>query len=180
MNTKQINEVAALNLDGEIMSIENLGIRTFTGAAVCAAPGKYWMRPSGNHPGHHPDDEHGDWGNLIHVKRVLVVARLFSEVENLKPLPQDILFSGLIIHDLGKYGVDGLNRATDGYHPFQARYIVQSIKPCVRLNLILDVAEGHMGRWGLTPTKSKVMKLGHYADYIASRANIHIPVKITV
>ena len=180
LTTEQLNEIAFRNLVKEIHLIRCSSIRIFITRAVLAAPGRYWIKPSGNHPGHHPDDEHGDWGNLIHVKRVIVIAEMLTEAENLDSIHSDILYAGLIIHDLGKYGVDGTSDHMDSEHPLKVHYIVRNIEPCSRLAEVLEVAQTHMGRWGTRKPDTVCEKLGHYADYIASRSAIHIPVELDV
>ena len=180
MDNEQINEIAVQNLTNEIGLIDDRWIRIFVSRAVRAAPGKYWKKPAGNHPGHHPDDEQGDWGNLIHVKRVIVIASLLAEAENFQNMYKDILYAGLIIHDLGKYGVDGLNESIVKEHPLLVRVIVKNLEPCPLLGLILGVAEAHMGRWGKTWPGTQNERLGHYADYIACQCFIHIPVELDV
>ena len=180
MDTKKINEIAAHNLLTEISMISARRIQSFVHEAIRAAPPYYWIRPSGNHPGRHPDDEHGSWGNLIHVKRVIVIATLFIEAEDLDPMYRDIIYSGLIIHDLGKYDVNGLSDTTVGGHPLLVQEVLKNVEPCPLMGLILRVAETHMGRWGEKRPDAMFEKLASYADYIASRANIHIPIELKI
>lgn len=180
MDNMTINAIAARNLVGEITMIKNTETRIFVHSAILKAPNQYWIRPSGNHPGHHPNDEHGDWGNLIHVKRTIVIAVMLAESENFGQIYKNTVYAGLIIHDLGKYGPSGLDETIGKGHPLLVRGILKDISPCPLLELIFRIAETHMGRWGETQPRTAREKVGHCADYIASRANIHIPVELQV
>ncbi len=180
LTTEQINEIALRNLTRELKLIRHPPIRTFVTEAIKVAPGRYWIRPSGNHPGHHPDDEHGDWGNLIHVKRVIIIAEILAGSEDLIPRCKDPLYAGLIIHDLGKYGIDGTDESISRNHPLLVHVVVRRIDQCPSFPLILGVAEAHMGRWGIHKPTCREEEVGHLADYIASRCTIHIPVELDV
>lgn len=180
MTAPEINGVALNNLHDEIELIVDEDTRLFTSRAVLAAPGKYWIRPSATHEGHHPDDEHGTWGNLIHVKRVIIIAQMFAEASNAPQYQKDFLYGGSIIHDIGKYGIDGDSDKIVDNHPDAVRLICKNIEPCRASSNIFRVAETHMGKWGVTPVKNELEQLGHYSDYIASRTEIHIPITLEV
>lgn len=175
---EQINQMARNALAPELNTINDRWIRIFTSRAILAAPGRYWIRPSGNAPGHHPDDEHGDWGNLIHVKRGIVVGRILLETRDYDVVYSDILTSGLTIHDLGKYNVDGKSASTVPNHPMLVREVLKDIEPCPLIAHILGIAETHMGKWGSAKPDDHLETLGHLADYIASRTTVHIPVEL--
>jgi hypothetical protein len=180
MTTAEINGIALHNLHDEVELIENGNTRLFTSKAILAAPERYWIRPSSSTGHHHPVDERGDWGNLIHVKRVIVVAQMFVEAVILLQSHKDALYSGLTIHDIGKYGIDGSSEHTANNHPYFVRDICKKIKPQPRLHGVYSIAEHHMGRWGMYPPSGTLEEIGHYSDYIASRTEINIPIHLEV
>jgi hypothetical protein len=181
MTTAEINGVALHNLHDEIKLIEDEDTRLFTSKAVLAAPGRYWIRPSSSTGHHHPIDERGEWGNLIHVKRTIIIAQMFVEIKLFAPYSRDALYSGLLIHDIGKYGTDGGSEHTVDGHPQLVRDICEDIIPQPIMPEVYYVAEFHMGRWGrYSYNIHGLEEIGHYSDYIASRQEIDIPVELQV
>ena len=169
------------NLLTELELIKNLEIRDFTKAAILCAPGLYWYKPSAFYKGHHPDDELGEWGNLIHVKRTIVIGRIFAEIENLDSITCDTLYSGMTIHDLGKYDVLGDCERIVKHHPDLVSAIVLGLPQLPQWELlrpILLVATTHMGRWGNVKPNTLLEKLGHYCDCIAARVSVSIPITL--
>lgn len=98
-STESVNRAAIANLSEEISLIDNDNTRDFTISAILSAPGKYWIRQSAFTKGHHPDDEHSKWGNLIHVKRTIIIAKMFVDMRNTAQEFADCLYSALLIHD---------------------------------------------------------------------------------
>ena len=180
MDSKEINQIALSNLP-EIANISMPDIQEFTKGSVLAAPGQFWLKASAYYRGHHPDDEIAEWGNLRHTKRTLVVAEILATIEALDGLEHDCLISGLVIHDMGKYGVFGDAMKIIFNHPVLVASIVKDI-PLDHGNktAILKIVASHMGRWGDVPPQTKAEILAHYADCIASRTSLNIPVSIKV
>lgn len=95
-------------LQEEFNLITNPLMRTWIDECIFYSPANYWIKPSGFYDGHHPKDEHSEWGNLIHVKRTIKIAAILADIENLSNHEHNILIAALLIHDIGKYGLDGV------------------------------------------------------------------------
>ena len=182
MSVTQIesNNFALDNLLDELSLIKDLGIRNFTTNMILHAPGLFWYRPSAFFKNRHPEDELKEWGNLIHTKRGIVIAQIFVSMEDLSSIDSDMLYSGLLLHDIGKYGVDGLEeRIQLKTHAHIAVVLIKDMGYTDSfVPTILGVVLTHMGRWGDFKPSTPLEKLGSYCDCIASRANINIPIKL--
>jgi 23S rRNA maturation-related 3'-5' exoribonuclease YhaM len=180
MNQVDSNNYALDSLIVELSLIKDLSVRNFATSVILNTPGLFWYRPSAYFRGHHPDDEYKEWGNLLHVKRVLVIAREFTSIEDLDTSSSDTLYSGLLVHDIGKYGADGLEeRIQLKTHAHIAVVLIKDMNyNDAFVTPILGVVLTHMGRWGDFKPSTPLEKLGSYCDCIASRVNINIPVKL--
>jgi len=169
-------------LANQINCIQDKAVRTFTVSAIKASPLEYWVKPSAQHTGHHPPDELGEWGNLLHVKRGVEIGMALAEAEDLGSLERDYLVSALLIHDIGKYGVDGKEEKINPKHPMLVREILRDVRTEGLehgATVIFGIAVTHMGRfsvYGRMPW-TRLERLGHYADYLASREYMTIEVK---
>lgn len=171
--------VVTHHLQQPLGNIFNMAIRQFVNDCIFSyAPSIYWSKPSAFHKGHHPMDEHSQWGNFKHVKRTIIIASMLSEAEQLSQHENDLLIAALIIHDIGKYGVDGKMKQIQKNHMELVRQMIPKDKRSKDIEEIISIAETHAGQWGLIKPKTKLQKLCHYADYIASRNNISIPMHI--
>lgn len=177
----EINQIALANLVGELALIKDEGTRRFTKECILRAPGAYWRRASAYYHGHHPEDEQTDWGNLRHVKKVIKVIMALAEMINLPQEELDPLLAGMTIHDIGKYGVDGECEKIQTNHPdLVVEFVSKHDLTCLCVATICRVARTHMGRWGHSQPVSRIEKLGHYADFLASRTVFDIPVDLEV
>ena len=180
MNQQESNNYALDNLLIELSLIKDLSVRNFTTSVILKTPGLFWYRPSAYFKGHHPSDEYSEWGNLLHIKRTLVIAKEFTGIEDLDTSSSDILYSGLLVHDIGKYGPDGLEeRIQLKTHAHIAVVLIKDMGYTDSfVPTILGVVLTHMGRWGDFKPSTPLEKLGSYCDCIASRANINISIKL--
>ena len=178
----EVNNYALDNLLGELCLIKDLDIRNFTTSIILCVPGSFWQRPSAFFHGHHPDDEIGIWGNLIHVKRALVVAKEFVGIEDLSTLEADELYSALALHDIGKYGPDGMEERIQlkTHAEIAVNFILARLgaDATEAQEIILGIIMTHMGRWGNVKPTTRLEKVASYCDCIASRNSIHIPIKL--
>jgi hypothetical protein len=164
-------------LDKEINKIQDDRIRGFTIAAIIAAPDLYWKRASSSTGKHHPIDELGDYGNVYHVKKVSKVVEIFIEAEDLIPIEADTLRSAVLLHDVRKYGDDGAAEKTQDDHPEAVRRYLQNLADMTPYySNIMDLVDTHMGKWGKYKPETRLQKLCHYADAIASRRWINISI----
>jgi hypothetical protein len=173
-----VNEIALSNLTTELERISNLELREYVKTCIKQTPGLFWKKPSAFYIGHHPQDEIADWGNLRHVKRVVSIAMILRDIENLPDNDSNILIASCILHDIGKYGIDGLAPKIQSNHPQLATHIIP--QGHVYRNDIIKTIEAHMGRWGKVLPSNTIEKLCHYADCIASRTSLNIPINISV
>jgi len=164
------------NLMGEISLIANPTIKEWVCQCLFHSPPEFWIKPSAYHEGHHPKDELGKWGNLKHVKRVVKIAVMLAEIENLSTHNKDLLISACLIHDIGKYGTDGSSEKIQRNHPTLVRQMAKDTLDGQDKNAILTIAESHMGRWYNPRPETLLQWMCHYADYIASRDTIIIPI----
>jgi len=157
----------------EIWAIENdeardAVIRTY----LDGCPDYFWERGSSSSGKYHAADEHGEWGNVIHTKRV------FAAYVNIS---QSKLHAGLIsdrdreygkaaalIHDMMKYGWPSDNNYhTVKNHDILAANVAKKIGEVP--NEVYLMVHAHMGPWGegMTPSTDNQWLL-HEADKSAS------------
>ena len=160
-------------LKREIQFIRDEDIRKFTLNMIEITPENSWRLPSSRD--HHLRDECGEWGNLIHTLRVVVICDWLSDILNLTPIERDILKSAAILHDSCKHGVNAEAAWIYREHPQLVRLLVdQSGAACSQKEAILSIIESHMGRWGYLPQfwserKVTLNFLLHVADCLEAR-----------
>jgi len=185
--------VSNLREDLELIGDEYLRMITEAFLEFYVPVGIWKKRSSLNH---HCKDERGDWGNLRHTKRVVKIAYLLAIADELPVEERDLLIAACIVHDVGKYGVDGKAEAIQDNHPELVRLMFdktidnnsddeellkyQELQEKPMVAKICDIVDSHMGQWGNIKPVTKLQKMCHYADYIASREDINIPVKIDI
>lgn len=178
VSIQDIEKTPSAYLQSEIDLISEALTRQFLIACVTSyLPVASWQKPSSHD--HHPADERGIWGNLRHTKRVVKIAQLLSQAEKLSEHEHDLLIAASIIHDTGKYGVDGKSAKIQDNHPELIRLMIPKELIVGDIDEILSIVETHMGQWGNIQPITKLQKLCHYADYIASRDDINIPMTLT-
>lgn len=108
----------------EIDLIVNESIRSFVRSVLLKAD-IFWLIPASFSGKHHPPDEHGEGGNVLHTKRVTRVVRLICESQERDQFETDMMLAAAILHDLTK-GVlwgDG-TIAYDPLHPITAERFI--------------------------------------------------------
>lgn len=182
MNQQESNNYALDNLLVELSLIKDLSIRNLTTAMILRAPGLLWYRPSAYFKGHHPTDELKEWGNLIHTKRGIVIAQIFVSMEDLPSTDSDMLYSGLLLHDIGKYGPEGTEERIQlrTHAEIAMRLILASLdhEATSAEETIVAIVLRHMGRWGEHKPTTQLEKIASYSDCVGSRVNINIPIKL--
>lgn len=176
MMNRQRNEIIIDNLLFELSLISDISLKILVVECVKSSPHEYWEKPSAFYQGHHPNDEHKPWGNLIHAKRTVCIGSMLSEPEKLEHHDKDLLIASLILHDIGKYGIDSKAEKVQKDHPQIARQLIsQTTNDGIE---IANIIETHMGQWHNPQPSTKLQYLCHDADYIASRTNIIIPIQL--
>lgn len=153
-------------------TISTPNIRDFTIEMMKVAPPSF--RTAKASENHHPLDERGPAGNSLHSLRVTMLVRLIADTCDLSPLLVDILTSAGILHDSGRYGLDDKDEYTSKEHALVPRKIAEKHSiTCEHADVIFQVMEQHMGRWGPQPYTPK-LSLGvilHLADAISAHAD---------
>lgn len=159
------------NLLSFVSLIKNSEIRDFTTEMLGVLPDVYWTAKASK--GHHPEDERGSEGNIIHSERVTKLVRIIAECTELNSNEVDCITSAAILHDGCRYDMDGQAEYTVPDHPFQIRELagLHSID-CTFAGHIFILIERHTGRWGdpiywpeITPST-----ILHIADVISAHA----------
>lgn len=153
-------------------TISTPSIRDFTIEMLkVASPSFGTARASRNN---HPADEREPEGNALHTLRVAKLVRLIADVCDHSTILVDIVTSAALIHDEGRYGLDDEDEVTTKEHPLIPRKLAERHSiTCEHANIIFDIVEAHMGRWGPTPHTPKISLdvVLHLADAISAHAN---------
>jgi len=159
----------------ELYDLVNLivddGIRDFTEHMLDVAPASFWTAKASLN--HHPEDERGNEGNLIHTIRVAKLVCIMAEGCNLTSIELDVLLSAAILHDPCRYGKDGTEEYTNPEHPQLVRELaVHYSIGCEYSVDIFTLIERHMGKWGKVPYNPEVTPsaLLHLADMVSANA----------
>ena len=161
-------------------SIKNSTISQWTVAMLDLAPSAFWEKASSSTGKYHKVDENQPGGQVVHTLRVCLVVEHLVRMDELTEMERDILLAAAILHDICKYGVDGKSEHTLSEHP----QLVDKLRSANMLFLpaceftphIITTIEQHSGRWTVSPIppKTKLGRLLHIADFIASRHDIDI------
>jgi HD superfamily phosphodiesterase len=147
---------------------------------ISHAPQAFWDKASSSTGKYHKEDENGQYGQVIHTLRVIAVAEHLVRMADLNDLERDILISAASLHDICKYGVDGQSKHTLSEHPKLVKSLWERnllvLPRCDYDHEIISAILQHSGRWsGLPhPPSTKLGRLLHIADFMASRHNIEI------
>ncbi len=169
------------NLLGFLSLIKNPEIRDFTSRLLDVVPEVFWTARASK--SHHPEDERGPEGNVIHAERVTKLVRIMAEGTQLTSDEVDCLTSAAILHDGCRYDLDGKAEYTVENHPSLIRKLASNHSiDCSYTSDIFVLIERHMGRWGdpvYWPdiTASAIM---HVADVISARAEQVWPIGETI
>ena len=164
-------------------SIKNDSIRQWVPAMLDIAPPAFWEKASSSTGKYHKIDENQPGGQVIHTMRVCAVAEHLVRMDELSEMERDILLAAAILHDICKYGVDGKTEHTLSEHPQLVNKLREAnmlfLPPCEFDTQIISTIEQHSGRWTVVPfpPKTKLGRLLHIADFMASRHDIDVKLK---
>lgn len=169
-----------LELYNFIKSIKNDSIRGWTIAMLKVAPSAFWERAASSTGKYHKVDENGAGGQVIHTLRVLSMVEHLVRMDALSEIERDILLSAATLHDVCKYGLDGKTEHTIDEHPRLVEKLRNDnmvlLPQCEHATQILSTVSQHSGRWTVIPVPpaTRLGRLLHIADFVASRHNIDI------
>jgi hypothetical protein len=173
------NEIKS-RLYNSLNLIKDSSISAWSASMLDMAPTAFWEKPSSSTGKHHPPDENQPGGQVTHTLRVCNVANHLSNMLDLSENERDILIAAAILHDICKYGLDGKSEYMNQEHPQLVEKLRDDLgiflPPCQYTKEIFSTISQHMGRWTIEPlpTATKLGRLLHVADFIASRDNIEV------
>ncbi|MBA7704932.1 hypothetical protein ES703_113755 [subsurface metagenome] len=157
-------------LYSQIELISNSSIRSFVQDMVSLGRASFFTQPASRD--HHLPDERGESGNLLHTIRVVKIVLVLVDACSMTKDSKDVLVASAILHDLCRYDLEGEYSGTD--HPMLVRKMAEEYGlTCSFYELIMDMVEKHMGKWGDPPFTPKVGMdaILHLADCVEA----HLP-----
>jgi len=136
----------------EVELIENEEIREKTlGVLINGTPDSFWKRASSSTGKYHPEDERGEYGNILHTKRVFIqycnLARVDVEMGRLSEYEMDCGKSAALLHDSMKYGwPSDNNEHTTDEHDVIGAAIAQHLGDLPEE--VYRPIHSHMAEWG--------------------------------
>lgn len=165
-------------LTPEIDLIQNPDIKAFVQAALNLAPAYFWTITSSTSGKHHPPDERGPGGRVLHVKRVARLCAELARTFDLSHEQSDCLIAAALIHDIVVNGTEDM--PTDHnwkQHDIGIRDQLHGVAVMLTIGhwtAIIATCAAHMGRWAsdphLQPEPGSLGYLLHIADVVASRS----------
>lgn len=162
----------------ELDLITNDRIRAFAAKGLDVAPAYLTTIPSSTRA-HHPRDERGEGGRVLHLKRVALLTFLMAEPLRWDDHHRDLMVAAALLHDVVCNGPshEPTERAWKEHDQHAMDYLLNhGMKGMIDVadRLVIEEAiRGHMGRWASNPHfEPKPGTPGHYLhliDYIASR-----------
>ena len=171
---KAIVKLPSKTIEECISRIDDATIRKFTARALREAPKYFWTASSSSSGKHHPIDEHGKGGLVLHTVRVFNVAEVFIPSlvgsDSMQAHP-DVIRAGALLHDLYRYGVkDVAEDTTNKLHAELAAKVLDGMSEDFPLKkAVVFCVERHMGRWGQVLPNSMDEWLVHFSDGIATK-----------
>jgi len=159
-----------IDLYRQVHLIYNSSIRDFVLNMLSYAPPGFYERPASTR--HHPLDERGKGGNLLHTIRVVKMVLVLVDISTIKGDEKDVLVASAVLHDLCRYGLNDEFDSSCKDHPQLVRRVAENHSlTCDCYDLIMRIIENHMGRWGSLQFIPHVSLDGvlHFADCIEAR-----------
>lgn len=145
-------------------------IRDFVLDMLSYAPPGFFEQPASTE--HHPLDERGESGNMLHTIRVVNMVLLLIDISTIRGIERDALLASAILHDLCRHGLEDEYERSCPDHPFLVRKVAEGHSlTCDCYDLIMRIIENHMGRWGSPLFIPHISLDGvlHIADCIEAR-----------
>jgi len=170
-NKKTVPKLPSRTIEECISRIDDATIRKFTASALKEAPKYFWTASSSSSGKHHPIDEHGDGGLVLHTVRVFNVAEALIHSMTGHGISPDVIRSGALLHDIYRYGICNVAEATTNKtHPELAATALTTMEVdfSEKKKIIFCVAR-HMGKWGQVLPNSMDELIVHFSDTIAAK-----------
>jgi hypothetical protein len=137
-----------------------------------ACPDYFWIKPTSSTGKYHSEDEQGDFGNLLHTKRVfityLMLSRSYLEQGLITEFERECGKSAALLHDMLKYGwPSDNNEHTQSNHDVIGSDVARVIGGTPPE--VYDAIHAHNGAWadGKSP-ENDFEQILHLSDYVAS------------
>lgn len=189
------NEVLTPLLE-EINLIKCEEVQQFVRSVLLKAAPIFWEIPSSFSSAHHPPDEHGASGNILHTKRVVRIVDMLCESYTLTDSDRDNIIAAALIHDVTK-GIPSEIEGDYHYDPMHPYTVNKFVKSCIQhdktyandansstlfiaeddLQTILRLVRCHLGPWSPVPETIPITYLDyilHIADNLASKLHVII------
>ena len=163
-----------MNLDHELYQITHPELKVLAEYALRNAPAYFWTcRASRNH---HPPDERGEGGTILHLKRAFKTAKYLCRAFSLEGFDRQLVLTAVLIHDICKEGTsdEGVGYTVGGHERLlgvrfsEVPQVVEN-----RLWLRVDrLVRSHEGIWGEKKPETLMERIVHLADYISTREDI--------
>lgn len=174
----------------EIDLILDENIKSFVRSILYKAD-SFWQIPASFSGKHHPVDEHGVGGNVLHTKRAVRVARILCESYSLLQEEKDMVIAAMLLHDITK-GIKKPESDDYQYDPMHPYTVGLFVRKCQEedknyaselqsstlflsediVQSILRLVRCHLGPWSPVPETIPVTYLDmivHISDNVASK-----------
>jgi hypothetical protein len=167
----------------ELRLIGDQPTREFVERVLAVVPEYFFTIPASSTGKYHPAYALGKGGLARHVRAAVWIEVELTRMEDYTPKELDIATASLILHDCVKNGLEN-SGVTLTEHPILMSKFIKDKFPDEKLECLADIlscVETHMGRWTtnnktgakvLNEPTTRLQKLVHMADYIASRRQL--------
>lgn len=164
------------------LAIKDETLRAYALQCIPAIPEQFWTVPSSSSGKHHPPDERGMHGRVIHTFRALKIGLLLCDQIEFNEIDTDIVRFAILYHDITEAGIDIQLLHSDLDHPETCvKLLAQTITfhdpnwnygPFYE---VLNCIRCHTGRWGKIQPDSTIESIVHTADNISSKLHLIVP-----
>ncbi len=167
----------------ELTFIKTDWIREQLKIAISHIPDYFYRIPASSTGKYHPSYTLGNQGLYRHVKAATKIAKDLVELEmfELNQEEKDAVISAIILHDCCKSGRE-YSAYTKHSHPLLAAKLIEEVCSKEFADIVCPLVVSHMGQWTtskyesvvLPKPETKLQKLVHLCDYLASRKYLEV------
>lgn len=185
-----------MDFTNELNTFTNPDIRKFAEVIIAELPSYFWEIPASSTGKYHPAQDQLEHGLVYHTIADFKMLNYLCEpafmtegAHGLTPRELDLMRAAILVHDGWKSGEvkpDGTHGKYTAFdHPLiAANHILahknDGIIPPEEVQAMADAVASHMGQWNtskysfviLPLPQTRMQKLVHLADYLASRADV--------